>query len=53
MSKLVKIVVPKVAAHWEALAYCLGFESFSVDIIKQNHPNGAYMHMLNSVSSTG
>ena len=60
MSKLVKIVVPKVAAHWETLAYCLEFEPSSVDIIKQNHPNDAkqcctkvFVNWLNSGEGKG
>ena len=35
MSKLLTIVVPKVAAYWEILAYCLELEISRVKIIKE------------------
>lgn len=34
MSELVTIVIPKVAAHWDTLAYCLKFNLQRVEIIK-------------------
>ena len=33
IADLVKVVVPKVAAHWEMLAYFLGFDTSRVEII--------------------
>ena len=39
MSELLTIVVPKIAAHWTKLAYCLEFEVSRVEIIREQHPN--------------
>ena len=36
---MVKIVIPKVAAHWETLAYFLQFEVPQVDIIREKFSN--------------
>ena len=41
MSLLLKIVIPKVATHWDTLAYYLDFEISRVELIKEkcfNHP---------------
>ena len=35
MSLLLKIVIPKVATHWDTLAYYLDFEISSVELIKE------------------
>ena len=55
MSELLKIVIPKVAAHWDTLAYCLNFEVSRVEIIKkQFHDDpeesckGVFIHWLTS-----
>ena len=39
MSDLLKIVVPKIAAHWNKLAYFLEFDISRVEIIRKQHPN--------------
>ena len=39
MSDLLKIVVPKIAAHWNTLAYFLEFDISRVKIIRKQHPN--------------
>ena len=39
MSDLLKIVVPKTAAHWDTLAYFLDFEVPRVEIIRKQYPN--------------
>ena len=39
MSMLVKVVIPKVAAYWDRLAYCLDFKIAKVDIIKKKYLN--------------
>ena len=55
MRKLLKIVVPKVAAHWDTLAYYLGFEISRVEIIGEKHSNNpekcckaVFIHWLTS-----
>ena len=35
MSKLLGIVIPKVATHWDTIAYNLDFEIQTVEIIKE------------------
>ena len=39
MSLLLKIVIPKVATHWDTLAYYLDFEISSVELIKEKYFN--------------
>ena len=39
MSDLLKIVLPKTAAHWDTLAYFLNFEVPTVQIITKQYPN--------------
>ena len=39
MSDLLTIVVPKTAAHWDTLAYCLDFEVSRVKIITKQYSN--------------
>ena len=39
MSDLLMIVVPKTAAYWDTLAYCLDFEVPRVEIIRKQCPN--------------
>ena len=36
---LLEIVIPKVANHWDTLAYFLEFEVSRVQIISKQHPN--------------
>ena len=37
--ELLEIVIPKVANHWDTLAYFLEFEIPRVEIIRKQHPN--------------
>ena len=39
MSELLKIVIPKVAAQWDTLAYFLEFDILRVNIIRKQHLN--------------
>ena len=55
MSELVKIVIPKVAAHWNTLAYCLEFEIETVKFIEVKYSNNpeksckeVFIHWLTS-----
>jgi len=41
MGELLEIIIPKVAAQWITLAYCLEFEMPRVEIINQQHPNNS------------
>ena len=60
MSDLLKIVVPKVAAHWNTLAYFLEFDISRVEIIRKQHPNDpeessaeVFIHWLTSDEGIG
>ena len=55
MSDLLMIVVPKTAAHWDTLAYCLGFGIPRVETIGKRNPNDpegsckeVFIHWLSS-----
>ena len=55
MSVLLKVVIPKIAAHWSTLAYFLELNTSRVKIIKKQHPNDpeescteVFVHWLNS-----
>ena len=55
MSTLLKIVVPKVAAYWDTIAYCLDIEIPRVDIIREKCSNNpekcckeVFIHWLTS-----
>ena len=37
--ELLKIVIPKIAAHWDTLAYFLEFKVSRVEIIRKKHSN--------------
>ena len=39
MSDLLKIVIPKIAGHWDTLAYFLDFDVWTVETVRKNHPN--------------
>ena len=39
MPELLKIVIPKIAAHWATVAYFLEFEVPRVEIIRKQYPN--------------
>ena len=39
MSTLIKVVVPRIAPHWNIVAYFLKFELPRIEIIRQQHPN--------------
>ena len=52
---LLKFVIPKVAAHWEIVAYFLEFEASRVEIIEEKHLKNpekccreVFIHWLNS-----
>ena len=55
MSLLLKIVIPKVAIHWDTLAFYLDFEISSVELIKEKRFNNpekcckeVFIHWFNS-----
>ena len=59
MSVLLKVVIPKIAAHWSTLAYFLELNISTVEIIKKQHPNDpvescteVFVHWLNSDEGT-
>jgi len=39
MFTLIKVVVPRIAPHWEKVAYFLKLELPRIEIIRQQHPN--------------
>ena len=39
ISELLKIVIPKIAAHWTTVAYFLELEVPRVEIIRKQYPN--------------
>ena len=55
MSVLLKVIIPKIAAHWSTLAYFLELNMSTVEIIKKQHTNDlkqacteVFVHWLNS-----
>ena len=60
MSELLKFVVPKVAACWDSLAFCLDFEISTVENIKETFSNNpekcckkVFIHWLTSKDGVG
>ena len=39
MFTLIKVVVPRIAPHWDTVAYFLKLELPKIEIIRQQHPN--------------